>query len=305
MTSASRSRAPSADAAAFLHAAAASVDAYLDGLLPRAGEGPGRLHEAMRYSVFAGGKRLRPALAIAAGEAVGGRAEDALPFAAALEMVHTYSLIHDDLPAMDDDDLRRGKPTSHVVFGEATAILAGDALHTLAFETVTARVASPDLARALVLDLARAAGVTGMVGGQVEDLSAERVQPSEARLSRIQAGKTAALIAAACVGGGRTGGGAPGALDALRAYGRNLGLAFQVVDDVLDETGTAASLGKTPGKDRKGVKMTYVALEGVPAARARAASLVEAALEAVEEVAGVGSPAMLVALARYVVARDR
>ena len=302
MTSASRSRAPSSDAAAFLHGAAERVNAYLDGVLPRAGEGPGRLHEAMRYSVLAGGKRLRPALAIAAAEAVGGRVEDALPFAAALEMVHTYSLIHDDLPAMDDDALRRGKPTSHVVFGEATAILAGDALHTLAFETIASRVADPDLARALVLDLARAAGVTGMVGGQVEDLCAERAKPSEARLSRIHAGKTAALIAASCEGGGRAGGGAPAALAALREYGKNLGLAFQIVDDVLDETGTAASLGKTPGKDRKGVKMTYVALEGVPAARARAVALVEAAVAAL---AGVPSPSTLVALARYVAARDR
>jgi geranylgeranyl diphosphate synthase type II len=288
------------DAAAFLAAAKARVDAWLDEVLPRAGEGPGRLHEAMRYSVFAGGKRIRPALALASAEAVGGRAEDALPVAGALEMVHTYSLIHDDLPCMDDDDLRRGRPTSHRVFGEALAVLAGDALHSLAFETLLSR--SGVEGGALARDLASAAGVRGMVGGQVEDLDAEGLVPSEPRLARIHAGKTAALFAAACRAGGRAGGARAAEVEALGRFGTAFGLAFQVVDDVIDETGTAESLGKTPGKDKRGKKMTYVALEGGAAARERARRLCD---EAVAALATVRDPSVLVALARHVVARDR
>jgi geranylgeranyl diphosphate synthase type II len=291
---------PAADAATFLDAARRRVDAYLDRVLPPADAGFGRLHEAMRYSVFAGGKRLRPALAMAAAEAVGGEAGDAVAFAGALELVHTYSLIHDDLPSMDDDDMRRGRPTSHKVFGEATAILAGDALHSLAFESLLDAVLDAPLARALALDLARAAGVGGMVGGQVEDLSAERQPPTEERLHHIHAGKTAALLAAACVGGGRCGRAPREALDALRRFGTDLGLAFQIVDDVLDVTGTPEELGKTPGKDRRGSKMTYVALEGVPAARARADRRLAAALSAL---APLPRPAALEALARFVVSR--
>ena len=293
-----------ADARRFLATAQKRVDARLRRVLPPATRGPGRLHEAMSYSVFAGGKRLRPALAFAAAQAVGGArgVAAAVPYAAALELVHTYSLIHDDLPCMDDDDLRRGKPTSHKVFGEATAVLAGDALHSLAFSSLLDGVASPTLARALALELSSAAGVLGMVGGQAEDLAAEGSPPDEARLARLHRGKTAALIAAACVGGGLAGGATKPQAAALRAFGLELGLAFQVVDDVLDETGTAEELGKTPGKDRRGGKMTYVALEGVPAARARAARLLAKALR---RVAGLPRPEALVALARYVVERER
>jgi geranylgeranyl diphosphate synthase type II len=290
------------DAAAYLDRAHADVDAYLRSILPAPGTGPARLHEAMSYSVFAGGKRLRPALAFAAAESVGGRRSDAVPFAGALELVHTYSLVHDDLPCMDDDDLRRGKPTSHKVFGEATAILAGDALHSLAFESLLHRVEEPTLCRALAHTLARAAGVHGMVGGQVEDLASEGTPPTEAALARIHAAKTAALIAAACEGGGRAGGGTAAQRQALRAYGTELGLAFQVVDDVLDETGTAESLGKTPGKDRRGKKATYVRLEGVEAARARARRHADAAIGATR---ALPHPETLVAIARYVVSRDR
>ena len=289
------------DALACLRSAHERVDAYLDEILPPAGTGPGRLHEALRYSVFAGGKRLRPALALAAAEAVGGSSEAAVPFAASLELVHTYSLIHDDLPCMDDDDLRRGRPTSHKVFGEAMAVLAGDALHSLAFESLLECVPDAALARALAHDLARAAGVRGMVGGQVEDLDAEGQPPDEHRLERLHAGKTAALFAAACEGGGRAGGADAAQGAALRRFGLELGLAFQIVDDVLDETGTAESLGKTPGKDRRGIKMTYVALEGVPAARLRADRRLASALGAL---ATLPRPETLSSLARYVVSRD-
>jgi len=290
------------DARGYLEDVRERVDRWLDAALPRAGTGPGRLAEAMRYSVFAGGKRLRPAMVLAACEAVGGDPRAALPFAGAVELVHTYSLVHDDLPSMDDDDLRRGKPTSHRVFGEATAILAGDALHSLAFELILDRVEPPTLACGLARDLACAAGVGGMVGGQVEDLASTGQKPDEAHLERMHAGKTAALFAASCEGGGRAGGGTPARLEALRRFGRELGLAFQIVDDVLDVTGTAESLGKTPGKDRRATKMTYVALEGVPAARARARRRLEAALAAL---ATLPAPAALTALARYVVERDR
>jgi geranylgeranyl diphosphate synthase type II len=292
----------SAVASAYLASAQRRVDAFLDEVLPPADTGPGRLHEAMRYSVFAGGKRIRPALALASSEAVGGTADEALPLAAALEMVHTYSLIHDDLPCMDDDDLRRGAPTSHRVFGEALAILAGDALHSLAFETLLARSPSGDGGCALARDLASAAGVRGMVGGQVEDLEAEGEPPSDERLVRIHEGKTAALFAAACRAGGRAGRGTREEVLALDRFGRHLGLAFQVVDDVLDETGTAESLGKTPGKDKRGRKMTYVSLEGAAAARERAKALCDAAVLAL---GALREPATLAAIARHVVSRDR
>jgi geranylgeranyl diphosphate synthase type II len=296
--------APPTDAERFLSTALARVDAQLDRVLPEARTGPGRLHEALRYSVFAGGKRLRPALALAAAEAIGGKraTRAVLPFAAALELVHTYSLIHDDLPSMDDDDLRRGKPTSHRVFGEATAVLAGDALHSLAFSSLLGSVRDPKLARALALELATAAGVGGMVGGQSEDLAAEGARPDEARLERLHRGKTAALFAAACVGGGCVARATKAQSAALRAFGLDLGLAFQIVDDVLDETGTAAQLGKTPGQDKKGAKMTYVALEGVPAARARARRRLA---DALARIAGLPHPEPLASLARYVVERDR
>jgi farnesyl diphosphate synthase len=201
---------------------------------------------------------------------------------------------------MDDDALRRGKPTSHVVFGEALAILAGDALHTLAFDSLLAHTPDAGLARDLALLLSRAAGHHGMVGGQVEDLAADGQTPEAARLERIHLGKTAALLAAACAGGARAAGAPAATRTAFGTYGRHLGLAFQIVDDVLDETGSAASLGKTPGKDRRGKKMTYVALEGVPAARARAERAGAAALTAVmpHDTAG-----LLGALARFVLSR--
>jgi geranylgeranyl diphosphate synthase type II len=291
-----------AGAEAFLGDVARRVDACLDEWLPREGDGAPRLAEAMRYSVFAGGKRLRPALALAACRAVGGRDDVALPYAAALELGHTYSLIHDDLPAMDDDDLRRGKPTSHRVFGEALAILAGDALHTHAFGLVLGRTRDGALARDLAAELAEAAGFRGMVGGQVEDLAAASGAPTVERLERIHRAKTGALFVAAVRGGGRAGGAGPEALDALVRYGTAIGLAFQIADDVLDETGTAESLGKTPGKDRAVAKMTYVRLEGIEAARARARRERDRAVAAA---GSLPSPDLLVSLARFVTDRQQ
>ncbi|MCC7140285.1 MAG: polyprenyl synthetase family protein [Planctomycetes bacterium] len=290
------------DAPALLRRASAWVEAHLDRVLPPAGTGAGRLTEALRYAVFAGGKRLRPALALASCEAVGGEPDAAVAFAGAVELVHTYSLVHDDLPAMDDDDLRRGRPTTHKVFGEAIGILVGDALHSLAFESLLERTPDASVARRLGLALARAAGVRGMVGGQVDDLDSTGVAPTEERLERLHRGKTAALLAASCEGGAIAGGARPEQVEALHRFGLDLGLAFQVVDDVLDATGTAASLGKTPGKDRDAGKMTYVALEGVERARARAADLLARSLAAL---APLPRSQDLAALARFVVERDR
>jgi geranylgeranyl diphosphate synthase type II len=296
------SRTSNPEAAAFLKEAARLTDDALDRWLPPSKGGPPQLAEAMRYSVFAGGKRLRPALALAACRALGGHDDDVLPFACALELIHTYSLIHDDLPAMDDDDLRRGKATSHKVFGEALAILAGDALHTAAFELVLTRTGDLARAAALARELALASGFDGMVGGQVEDLAAEGRKPDLERLQRIHTGKTAALIRAAVRGGGVAAGASPETLEALATFGLSLGLAFQITDDVLDETSTAAVLGKTPGKDRAENKMTYVALEGIPGAQRRAEEERVRALSALE---ALGSPGLLVRLAHFVTQRDR
>ncbi len=286
----------------FLREAKHLVDEALDRYLPAEGTGAPQLADAMRYSVMAGGKRIRPALALAACIAVGGEDEAVLPYACALELIHTYSLIHDDLPAMDDDDLRRGRPTSHKAFGEAMAILAGDALHTLAFELVLARTADGNVARRLGATLAEAAGFAGMVGGQVEDIDAGGVVPDVERLQGIHERKTAALIRAAAVGGGIAGGAEDEQVVALSEFGMALGLAFQITDDVLDETGTAEALGKTPGKDREADKMTYVALEGIDAARARATRERDRALAALER---LPSPELLVGLAKFVTDRDR
>ena len=296
------SAAPPPTAAEFLAATRVDVDAALEAWLPEPTRGAPRLAEAMRYSVKAGGKRLRPALAIAACRAFGGTDQTVMPFACALELIHTYSLIHDDLPAMDDDDLRRGQPTSHKVFGEAMAILAGDALHTYAFDLLLSRTEGASLARDLGRELAAASGCDGMVGGQVDDLAGGGETPSLERLQRIHECKTAALIRAAVRGGARAGGAKDAEVRALGRYGLALGLAFQIKDDVLDETGTAEELGKTPGKDRAEEKMTYVALEGLDKARARAHAEVEKAVKAIE---GLPSPRLLVRLAHFVTQRDR
>ncbi len=285
--------------AEFLRSATAGVDAALDRLLPPESEEPRTIHRAMRYSVFAGGKRLRPALVILGARAAGGADAEVLEPAAAVEMVHTYSLIHDDLPAMDDDDLRRGRPSCHRQFGEASAILAGDALHTLAFEILGA-FPDPARAAALVRELSRACGTRGMVGGQAADLEAEGMAPSLPVVESIHRRKTGALLVAS-LRIGAVGAGAPSAVLArLTEFGERLGMAFQIVDDLLDEEGARADLGKTPGKDRQRGKMTYPAAVGMEASRARAAGL---AAEAAAGAAGLAGGDLLRDLADFVVNR--
>jgi geranylgeranyl pyrophosphate synthase len=263
--------------AGFLAELRPELDRELDRRLPPASGTPARLHEAMRYAVFAGGKRIRPALVVAAGELGGARRTDLLAGAAAVELVHTYSLIHDDLPALDDDDLRRGRPTVHRAFDEATAVLAGDALLTLGLTTLAAEPATLSggvRARAVAL-VGEAIGTGGMIGGQAEDLDAEAAWPAEpaAALERIHRGKTGALLTACLRLGGLYAGADHAADAALARFGAGLGLLFQIGDDLLDVEGTTAELGKTAGKDTRAAKLTYPALYGVDVARARFAAL--------------------------------
>jgi geranylgeranyl diphosphate synthase type II len=298
------SRAP-AEAAALAELRVA-VEQALAAALPEETAWPATIHRAARYSLAAGGKRIRPVLVLAAGQAVGGAREELLPFACAVEMIHTYSLIHDDLPAMDDDDLRRGKPTSHKVFGEAIAILAGDALLTRAFELLAevpeawdeTRLRRRQRATAL---LAQACGTTGLIGGQVMDLESEGRAIGAADLERLHRAKTGALLSACVRGGALLGGAGAAELERLTRYASAIGLAFQVVDDVLDATETAERLGKTPGKDQAAGKSTYVSVHGLERARALAAELREEALTAVAPFGASG--ALLAALARLVVDR--
>jgi geranylgeranyl pyrophosphate synthase len=283
-------------AQALLAEAVTLGDAALEVRLPPATAAPERLHQAMRYSVFAGGKRLRPALVLAACRAVGGNDRECAGAMAAVEALHTYTLIHDDLPAMDDDDLRRGRPTCHKAFDEATAILAGDALQAFAFGCAAEHGADA------VRVLAEAAGSLGVVGGQQEDLDAEGAPHDAARLERIHRGKTAALIRASCVLGAIAGGARPTQRDLLAQFGEAIGLAFQVADDVLDATADAAKLGKTPGKDAAQGKLTYVAVYGLAAARSKAQALEQEALGYLASFGAAGEP--LAALGRFVVNRD-
>jgi geranylgeranyl diphosphate synthase type II len=285
---------------------AKETETWLDRLVPPEDAYPPVIHQAMRYSLFAGGKRMRPALAVAACEAVGGLAGAALPFAAALEIIHTYTLIHDDLPALDDDELRRGKLTLHIKFSEAAAILAGDALLTLAFQILADRALFPGAPAELLCDLARetahAIGSAGTIGGQVVDIEFERVEePDPAALEYIHTHKTGKLIAMATRGGGMLGGGDEGQLNALTEYGRHVGLAFQIIDDVLDVEGDEKTLGKKPGADQRKRKMTYPSVAGMKASREKAADLIDRALAAIEIFGPKGAP--LADLARYVAAR--
>ena len=246
----------------------ARIEGGLAHYLPPADTRPARLHEAMRYSLLAGGKRLRPVLVLAAAELGGADASAALPAAVAIECLHTYSLIHDDLPCMDNDDLRRGRPTAHRQFDEATALLAGDALLTHAFALLAEHYAAePALANALTRELAAAAGSRRLVGGQMEDLLAEKKPATAADLEFIHLNKTAAMIEAALVMGGLIGGANADTAAALRRAGRHLGLAFQIVDDVLDATASSADLGKTAGKDAQAGKATFVKLHGLAPSR--------------------------------------
>jgi len=294
------------DIARFLAVEKQRVDEVLDTLLPAADSWPSALHEAMRYAVFGGGKRLRPVLARAACAAAGGDPETAAEGACALEMIHTYSLIHDDLPAMDDDTLRRGRPTTHVVFGEAMAILAGDALLTEGFSVLSVYPAGPGhaVARAEACRLvAVAVGSVGMVGGQVEDLEAEGQPPDADRLERIHRAKTGALLAASVELGALYAGLDEADRAPFVALGRDLGLAFQIADDLLDATGDAATLGKSPGKDAAAEKLTYPRVWGLAAARARLDELTRELTKRAEAIAGPGSP--LVGLVELVARRDR
>lgn len=248
------------------------VEASLDALLPAAEASPQTVHQAIRWSVFAGGKRFRPALLLASGRTFGAPLDALLNTAGALEMIHTYSLIHDDLPSMDDDDLRRGRPTCHVKYGEATAILAGDALQTLAFHTIAEdQRLEPEIRVQLISELSRAAGTPqGMVAGQALDIQAEAREVVAAELEEIHRLKTGALIICAVRSGAVIAGASENELDAATRYAQNLGLLFQITDDLLDVTATEQELGKTPGKDARSAKATYPALYGLEKARAAA-----------------------------------
>ncbi len=299
----SESRPPLDEELALLRA---EVEVALETALPPEEAWPATLHRAVRYSLFAGGKRIRPLLVLAAGRAVGGATEELLPLASAAEMIHTYSLVHDDLPAMDDDDLRRGKPTCHKVFGEAIAILVGDALLTRAFHLLAEMPVGSDplaLRRRLSATavLAEAAGTTGLIGGQVGDLESTGQAVARGDLERIHRAKTGALIRACVVGGGIAGGASEEEIGALGRYGAAIGLAFQVVDDVLDATEGPDRLGKTPGKDRSAGKATYVREHGLEGARAIARRLLEEALEAIGPLGAGG--ATLAGIARRIVER--
>ncbi len=285
----------------------AVVDAALDRLMPEAKGPSAKVTEAMRYSLSAGGKRVRPILMMAGCKAVGGVPEEILPAACAMECVHTYSLIHDDLPAMDDDDLRRGKPTCHVVYGEAVAILAGDGLLTYAFELMTHReltdkVPPHTLLRAISI-FSHAAGVAGMVGGQTADILNEGKEVDPETLAFIHSCKTGALIRASVEMGALLGGGDEGQIAALREYGTALGLCFQVVDDLLDVVGDQEKLGKPVGSDEKNKKATYPALFGIEETRRRAAELRDQALAHLSSFGQEAEP--LRAIANYIVERDR
>jgi geranylgeranyl diphosphate synthase, type II len=286
----------------FFEADHALIESALGKYLPSESQRPSSIHQAMRYSVFAGGKRLRPILCYESARLFSDHLEPAIPVACALEFIHTYSLIHDDLPALDNDDLRRGKPTCHKVFGEAAAILAGDALLTLAFATLAGAPLDPARSVRVIAEVGAAAGtIGGMVGGQVGDLEAEGQPISAETLEYIHRSKTAALIRGAILAGALAGGAEDQHVERLRRFGDNIGWAFQVVDDILDVEESSAALGKTAGKDQAQKKATYPALYGLPKSREIANQL---AGEALRELACYGHRgARLRELAEFLVAR--
>lgn len=290
------------------------VDSALERYFPNPPEGEGEvkpsnsLHKAIRHSLLNGGKRIRPILSIAAFEAVGGKGDHILPFACALEMIHTYSLIHDDLPAMDNDDFRRGKPTCHKMFGEAIGILAGDGLLTEAFKLMTNRSSwdGPSNDKALILDvvheIAQAAGISGMVGGQVADIESEGKEVDLPLLQYIHTHKTGAMILASIRVGARLGGASGETLRAFTRYAERIGLAFQIIDDILNVEGKAIALGKSTGTDLSRGKATYPSLLGLEESKRRATELVQLAVESLKPYGPEADP--LREIARFIIARE-
>ena len=296
--------APAFDLQKFLADRTDAVNRALDQFLPRASTKPATIHRAMRYSLFAGGKRMRPALCLAAAEACGGTTEAALPLACAVECIHTYSLIHDDLPAMDNDDFRRGKPTNHKVFGEGLAILAGDALLTQAFEIAAQAAGWPRYShRDLVLEIAQASGSLQLIAGQVADLEGEGKKTSAAQLRYIHERKTSALLCCSARLGGMSANCTAAQLAALTDFGYHVGLAFQVIDDILDVTQTTEQLGKTAGKDVAAQKATYPRIVGLEKSRKIARELTAKAFAALKPFNG--RAAALEALAHYLLEREK
>jgi geranylgeranyl diphosphate synthase type II len=294
------------DLRAYFKEKIALIDAALDQYLPREKERPQSIHRAMRYSLFAGGKRVRPMLVLAACEAVGGGIDKAMPAACAIEMIHTYSLIHDDLPAMDNDDLRRGRPTSHKVYGEAIAILAGDGLLTQSFKVISDPRFAADLGAtvrlAVIHEIATCAGTYGMVGGQVVDMESEGKPDMDLpTVQYIHTRKTGALIKASVVAGALLGSADDTQLAAIRRYGKAVGLAFQIADDILDIEGTTDEIGKDAGSDQARGKATYPAVMGLVAAKQEAQAVMDEAMLALEPLGAAAEP--LREIARYIVER--
>lgn len=300
---ASRSE-PPFDLTVYLAAQSQAVNNALDRFLPPTAAKPATIHKAMRYSLFAGGKRMRPALCLAAATACGGDDASAMPLACAVECIHTYSLIHDDLPAMDNDDYRRGKLTNHKIFGEGIAVLAGDALLTQAFEIAAQCRSWPRYShQAITLELARAAGSLQLIAGQVADLEGEGKKISVRQLRYIHERKTSALLCCSARLGGMSANCNPAQLRALTDFGYHVGLAFQVIDDILDVTQTSEQLGKTAGKDTRAQKATYPAVVGLENSRKIAKVLTDHAFAALKIFKG--RAAALEALAAYLLQRDR
>jgi geranylgeranyl diphosphate synthase, type II len=288
----------------FLATRSDAVNRALDRFLPPTNTRPATIHKAMRYSLFAGGKRMRPALCLAAAAACGGSEAQAMPLACAVECIHTYSLIHDDLPAMDDDDYRRGKLTNHKVFGEGIAVLAGDALLTQAFEVAAQARGWPRYShRQIILELASASGSLQLIAGQVADLEAEGKKISASQLRYIHERKTSALLCCSVRLGGMSANCTAAQLKALTDFGYHVGLAFQVIDDILDVTQTSETLGKTAGKDTRAQKATYPSIVGLDKSRKIASDLTAKAFAALRVFRGKASA--LEALAEYLLKRDR
>src|SRR5213595_3796064 len=289
---------------AYLRSRQLEIDRTLDRYLPKASTKPATLHKAMRYSLFAGGKRLRPILCLAAAEACGGKIKNALPLACALECIHTYSLVHDDLPSMDNDDYRRGRPTCHKVFGDGIAVLAGDALLTIAFEIVsTTKPARRYDMSTLLREIAVAAGSQKLIAGQVADLEAEGKNVQRNQLRFIHENKTAAILRSSVRLGAMSANADARKLSAITRFGQRLGLAFQIIDDILDVTQTSEILGKSAGKDVTAKKATYPAVIGLEKSRAEAGRLTRQAHDALSVFAGSKAQA-LHALANYLLERE-